>query len=162
MQPNTIKPAKGSKRKSKRVGRGNASGKGNYSARGMKGQRSRSGGKGGLKLRGMKARLQKIPKLRGFKSPNEKAEEVNLSILDKNFKDGDKVSLKRLKKLGLIENNGRGVKILANGDTKKNLLFKIVKFLLLLKLRLKQLVERCYNRPQCFGHIKIFILCGVS
>ncbi len=49
----------------KRVGRGNASGKGSYSGRGLKGQRSRSGGKKGLKLRGLRRLSKRLPKLRG-------------------------------------------------------------------------------------------------
>ncbi|MCG2701107.1 50S ribosomal protein L15, partial [Candidatus Parcubacteria bacterium] len=40
----TIKPAKGATKKRKRIGRGNASGTGTYSGRGLKGQKSRSGG----------------------------------------------------------------------------------------------------------------------
>ncbi|MFA6254919.1 MAG: hypothetical protein WC675_02675 [Patescibacteria group bacterium] len=47
-----LKVNKKARKKSKRVGRGNASGHGTYSTRGLKGQKSRSGGKGGLKRRG--------------------------------------------------------------------------------------------------------------
>ncbi len=54
--------------KSKRLGRGNSSGVGTYSTRGMKGQRSRSGGKSGLIARSINSYLLRIPKVKGFKS----------------------------------------------------------------------------------------------
>ena len=98
-----LKPAKGSNKRKRRIGRGNASGRGTYSGRGLKGQRSRSGGKGGLKVMGMKARLQKVPKLRGFKSPHPKAEVVNLADLEKYFADGGQVTIKSLKNLSIHE-----------------------------------------------------------
>lgn len=57
----------------KRVGRGNGSGKGTYSGRGIKGQRARAGGSGGLKKRSiMKQLIKKTPKIGGFKSLNQK------------------------------------------------------------------------------------------
>lgn len=99
---NTIKPAKGSRQKSKRVGRGNATQKGTTAGRGMKGQRARSGGKKGLALRGFKQSLQKVPKIRGFNSIKAKRQTVTLSVLDRVCKDGDVVTPKFLKKLGVI------------------------------------------------------------
>lgn len=57
----------------KRVGRGNASGKGTYSGRGIKGQRARAGGRGGLKKRSiMRQLIKKTPKIGGFKSLKQK------------------------------------------------------------------------------------------
>jgi large subunit ribosomal protein L15 len=114
----TIKPAKGSTRGIKRVGRGNASGHGTYSTRGMKGQRSRSG-VSGLKRLGMKPMLLNIPKKRGFKSITPKYSVVNFTDLNQEFKENDVVSVATLKKVGLVDNNiGRGVKLLANGTLK--------------------------------------------
>lgn len=113
----TIKPAKGSTRGIKRVGRGNASGHGTYSTRGLKGQRSRSG-VSGLKRLGMKPMLLNIPKSRGFKSTTPKYSVVNFTDLNQAFKDGDIVSVMTLRKAKLIDEVGRGVKLLANGTLK--------------------------------------------
>ena len=108
----------------KRRGRGLASGRGRYSGRGMKGQKSRSGGKGGLKLKGMKANMQNIPKLPGFNSNKPKMATVNVDILEKTFKAGDKVTATILKKFGVIETSKHGLKILGNGKiTKKLVIF---------------------------------------
>jgi large subunit ribosomal protein L15 len=121
---NTIKPAKGSTRKIKRVGRGNASGHGTYSTRGMKGQRSRSG-VSGLKRLGMKPMLLNIPKTRGFKSLKPKYAVVNLVSLNANFKDNDTISLASLRKAKLVDEPGRGVKLLGTGELKlKGLVIK--------------------------------------
>ena len=116
-----LQPARGSRKRRKRVGRGNASGHGTYSTRGQKGQRSRSGGKSGLKLRGIKQRVQKIPKLRGFKSRNVSMEVVNLRDLDSKFKEGDTVDSRAMFKAGLIKYIKRGVKVLGDGRLGKKL-----------------------------------------
>ena len=121
LTPETIKPSRGSKHTSKRVGRGNASGKGTYAGRGMKGQRSRSGGKGGLKQHAFKQALQKVPKLRGFKSITPRKETVTLAQLEYVFNDGDFVSPATLKKNGVISKPKNGVKIVATGELKKKL-----------------------------------------
>lgn len=124
----TIKPAKGSTKKKKRIGRGNASGHGTYSGRGLKGQKSRSGGKNGLKRLGMKTILLNIPKKRGFKSQKPKNQVVNLADINKCFKDGDVVDCHSLLKAGLIGTIKLPVKILGNGELKlKNLKFVNVK-----------------------------------
>lgn len=124
LSPNTIKPAKGSKRTSKRVGRGNASQKGTYSSRGMKGQRARSGGKSGTAIRGVKASLQKVPKLRGFNSPVPKKEVVTLGTLERVCKAGGVVTPWTLNKIGVVDKPQHGVKIVAKGELKKKLQIK--------------------------------------
>ncbi len=123
----TIKPAKGSKKKRKRVGRGNASGHGTYSTRGLKGQKARSG-VSNLKRLGMKMTLMRTPKKRGFKSLKPKDHVVNLILINDNFKDGETVNPKILLKRGLIDNIRLGVKILGNGELRlKGLKFEDVK-----------------------------------
>jgi len=124
-----IKPSEGSTKKKKRVGRGNASGHGTYSCRGLKGQKSRTGsGKGRLKRLGLKMTLARIPKKRGFKSLQPKNQVVNLVDINKNFKDGETVNLKTLLQRGLIDNTEVRVKILGNGKLSvKNLKFEGVK-----------------------------------
>lgn len=118
-----LKPAVGATKKKKRVGRGNSSGHGTYSTRGLKGQRARAG-VSGLKLKGFKARLQKIPKLRGFKSAYPKMAVVNILRLDEVFSDGEVVTPKKLEEIGLIEETKYGVKILGQGELKKKLMVK--------------------------------------
>lgn len=117
----TIKPGKRTMKKTRRVGRGNSSGRGTSSARGGKGQKARSGGKKGLLTKAFKKRLQKVPKLRGFKSLKAHAETVALSTLDKVFKDGETVTPFTLKGKGLVQFPENGVKILGNGELKKKL-----------------------------------------
>jgi large subunit ribosomal protein L15 len=67
----TIKPAKGATKKRKRIGRGNAAGKGTYAGKGLKGQNSRSG-VSNLKRLGMKQVLLRTPKKRGLIHQNQK------------------------------------------------------------------------------------------
>jgi large subunit ribosomal protein L15 len=124
----TIQPAKGATKKRKRIGRGNASGHGTYSGRGLKGQKSRSGGKSGLKRKGMKQMLLQTPKLRGFKSGKPKNQVANLTDLNYAFKDGALVNPQSLLKAGLIDNASAPIKILGNGELKiKKLRFSNVK-----------------------------------
>lgn len=116
----TIKPNKGATHKKKRVGRGNASGHGTYSGRGLKGQKSRSGGKSGLKRKGMKQILLQTPKLRGFKREKLNNQIVNISDINKYFKDGEVVNVNILRKKGIINNIQEPVKILGNGELKRS------------------------------------------
>lgn len=116
----TIKPAHGSTKKRKRVGRGNASGHGTYSTRGLKGQKSRSGASG-LKRLGMKMTLMRVPKKKGFNSGKAKNQIINLFNLNI-FKDGDLVSPKTLIQKGVIANIDGNIKVLGKGELKpKNL-----------------------------------------
>jgi len=112
-----IKPQKGSRHKRKRIGRGNSSGHGTYSTRGLKGQKSRSG-VSNLKLVGVKKQLRAVPKMRGFKSLKGKAQVFNLNDLNNSFKDNERVSLKLLVKKGIIDNIVQPVKLLGNGELK--------------------------------------------
>jgi len=120
----TIKPAKGAKKSKKRVGRGNASGHGTYSTRGGKGQTARSGGSQGLRFKAFKRLMQSTPKLRGFKSLNEKPSEISLAVLEKNFLDGEIVNVKNLKEKKLIGPNVKRVKILVKGAISKKLVIE--------------------------------------
>lgn len=108
---NEIKKAKGTVQKRKRVGRGNASGRGTYSTRGLKGQKSRSG-VSGLKRLGMKMQLLQTPKSRGFKSMQPKNQVVSVKAINNNFKDGEIVNIASLLAKGLVMKKGVPVKIL--------------------------------------------------
>lgn len=116
-----LHPAAGSRRRKKRVGRGNASGHGTYSTRGLKGQRARSGSRKGLKLKGLKARLQTVPKRRGFKSPYPKASVVNITQLQATFADGAAITPAALAKVGLVDRTAVSVKILGQGTLSRKL-----------------------------------------
>lgn len=120
-----LKPAKGAKKRKKRVGRGDSSGHGTYATRGLKGQRSRSGGKGGLKLKGMKANIQSTPKLGGFKSLRPKLAIVNLKDLEKHFNEKDLITAGKLAEKKLIKEVKYGVKILGMGQINKKLTVKV-------------------------------------
>lgn len=134
-----IKSAKGATKRRKRIGRGNASGHGTYSTRGLKGQRSRSGGRNKLKRLGFKKILAQTPKMRGFKSGKPKNQAVNLRELNDAFKDGDKLDVKSLLRAGLINSAAVSVKILGQGELKlKNLEIAGVK----LSLSAKEQIEK--------------------
>ena len=123
----TIKRGKNTTKKRKRIGRGNASGTGTYSGKGLKGQNSRSG-VSGLKRLGMKQVLLRTPKVRGFKSGREKAQIVNLIDINKNFKDGESVNPTSLFAKNLVDKKEKTIKILGTGKlTVKNLKFSNVK-----------------------------------
>lgn len=111
-------------KKSIKVGRGGKRGK--TSGKGMKGQKARAGNSTRPEIRDM---IKKLPKLRGRgvnsnTSRNIPMRAVNLSVLNENFKDGDRVTPTSLKEKGLIKNvQGKveSVKILATGELDKKL-----------------------------------------
>jgi large subunit ribosomal protein L15 len=102
-----------------RVGRGNASGHGTYSGKGLKGQKARSG-VGGLRKRSLRQQLiKKLPKLGGFKSLREKNQIVNLGEIDRKYQDGEEINPQTLFEKGLIMDKKGKVKILGKGDLTK-------------------------------------------
>ncbi|MCU0679857.1 MAG: 50S ribosomal protein L15 [Planctomycetes bacterium] len=106
-----IKKSKGASQKKKIVGRGNSSGMGTTATRGTKGQKARSG-VSGLKRLGMRQQLLQIPKLRGFRSLKKKNQVVSVEAINKNFKDGDKITAQSLFEKDLIRDASNPVKIL--------------------------------------------------
>ena len=123
MDLSNLKPAKGSVRKSKRLGRGQGSGKGGTSTRGNKGAKSRSGYSKKIGFEGGQMPLQRrVPKF-GFKNINRKEyKALNLSTLqilaEKN--NLDKIDREILLKAGLISRNDL-VKILGKGILERKL-----------------------------------------
>jgi large subunit ribosomal protein L15 len=118
---NTIKKNIGARKRTKRVGRGNASGHGTYATRGLKGQKSRSGSSGLVRI-GMKQVIRSTPKLRGFKSLRAKAQTVSFGVLSASFKDGALISPSVLFKAGVVNSASVKIKILNSGKlTLKNL-----------------------------------------
>lgn len=124
LTPATIKPAQGSRRWAKRVGRGNASGRGTYSGRGGKGQTARSGGKSRRRIRAFKSSLLKVPKLRGFKSLQAKRETVTLKDIERIAKENETITPRLLKSRGLINHLEAGVKVVATGEIKKKIILQ--------------------------------------
>jgi len=108
-----LKPSKGSKRKTKTVGRGGAHG--TYSGRGKKGQKSRSGGKSGLKRLGQRQLMERTHKLRGFRSIHAKPAIVSLGTINKNYKADDTVTPINLVEKKIIPAGHNGVKVLSDG-----------------------------------------------
>ena len=114
-QAHTIHASPGARRKSKRVGRGNSSQKGTYSARGLKGQKARSGGKSGNRRRGFKPSLQKIPKIGGFHSLVSKPKTITLMTLNRKTITGELVTPDTLVEKGLLSTSHKRVKIVSSG-----------------------------------------------
>ena len=128
MKINELKPAPGSKRSRKRVGRGIGSGTGKTSTRGQTGQKSRSGGGVRPGFEGGQMPLsRRLPK-RGF--TNIFAKEyatVNVGDLSR-FDDGTEITAEFLKQERLIRKINDGLKILGNGEINKKLTVKATKF----------------------------------
>lgn len=123
MDLSNLKPAKGSVKKDRRLGRGQGSGKGGTSTRGHKGQKSRSGYSRTLGFEGGQMPLQRRVPKHGFKNINRKEYKgINISTLEelaekKNLK---KIDVQTLVDAGLVGRNSL-VKILGNGKLTKKL-----------------------------------------
>ena len=133
---NTIKQAKGSSKGIKRVGRGNASGHGTYSTRGLKGQKSRSG-VSGLKRLGMRKQLLQIPKFRGFRSLNPKNQVVSIKAINKIFKDNEVVSPETLVAKKLVSSLDLPIKILGKEKLTVKVKFENIKMSEPVKVQVK-------------------------
>lgn len=119
MKIEDLKPAPGSKKRKKRVGRGIGSGHGKTSTKGHKGQKARSGGAKGPGFEGGQMPLQRRLPKRGFtNTPFRKAfAVVNLKDIEKlGLED---ISPEVLLKKGLIRDIKDGLKVLADGDIKR-------------------------------------------
>ncbi|WP_461613799.1 50S ribosomal protein L15 [Clostridium sp. Marseille-QA1073] len=127
MKLHELKPAEGSKRAAKRVGRGTGSGWGKTAGRGQTGQNSRSGGGVRPGFEGGQMPLyRRLPK-RGF--TNIFAKEyacINVDRLNI-FENGTEVTPELLIERGVIKKVYDGVKILGNGNLEKNLTVKVNK-----------------------------------
>lgn len=128
MKLHELKPAEGSRKERKRLGRGIGSGQGKTSGKGHKGQNARSGGGVRLGFEGGQTPLfRRLPK-RGFTNINRKEYAVvNLDALNI-FEDGTEVSPELLIETGLVKKELAGIKVLAKGSLKKKLTVKAHKF----------------------------------
>ena len=127
MQLNDLRPAEGAKKARKRVGRGNSSGHGTYSGRGVNGQLSRSGGGKGPHFEGGQMKLSmRLPKLPGFRNVNTvRFAPVNVERLDAVFSDGDVVDGASLVAKGVIKDEAVPVKVLGQGNLTKKLIVRV-------------------------------------
>jgi large subunit ribosomal protein L15 len=129
----TLKPAQTQKSR-KRIGRGIGSGKGRYSGRGIKGQKSRAGSH---KMRagfegGQMPIYMRLGKLRGSTSKDAmpigpfrtSTAPVDVGSLDR-FDDGAEVTPESLVDKGLLKNTKIDVKLLGNGELKKKLTVRV-------------------------------------
>ena len=128
MKLHELKPNKGATKARKRVGRGNASGHGTFSGRGCKGQNARTGGGVRAGFEGGQTPLvMRMPKLKGFKSPNQVTYQVvNLAKLEQ-FDNGTEVNMELLLAKGLVSKKTLPIKILGTGEISKKLKFNVAK-----------------------------------
>ena len=123
-----LKPQNGSKKKPKRVGRGNGSGHGKTSCRGHKGQKSRSGGQIPPRFEGGQMPLQRRLPKRGFKNIFRKEIAViHVGDLDR-FGKGAIVDIEALQKAGLIKGAFDDVKVLSDGEIHNPLTLKVHRY----------------------------------
>ena len=125
-----LKPAPGSRRPRKRVGRGEGSGTGKTAGRGQKGYGSRSGAKDRARFEGGQMPIHmRMRKLRGpnmkksmpFEMFRTHTQPVNLLDLEARFDAGAEVTLDALRGKGLAKRKGIPVKVLAKGELSKAL-----------------------------------------
>ncbi len=129
MKLHELSPVEGSKKRGRRVGRGPGSGWGKTSARGQKGQKSRSGGGIRPGFEGGQMPLQRRVPKRGFNNIFAKdVVAINLSVLNRKFNDGDTVDIEALKAAGVVKNGFDAVKVLGNGTIEKKLTVKVSAF----------------------------------
>ena len=116
MKLNSLKPPAGSRKKRKRVGRGDGSGHGGTSCKGAKGQNARSGGGVRPGFEGGQMPLaRRLPK-RGFRNVFRKdIIAINIEKL-KGFPAGSVIDEDSLIQAGFVKRKGDGIKILGKGD----------------------------------------------
>ena len=126
----SLKPAPGSRKARKRVGRGEGSGTGKTAGRGQKGWGSRSGAKRRARFEGGQNPIHmRMRKLRGphmkksmpFEPFRTHTQPVNLLDLEARFESGEAVTLEAMREKGLATRKNVAVKVLAKGELSKPL-----------------------------------------
>ena len=123
MKLHELSPVEGSKKSSKRIGRGHGSGWGKTAGKGHKGQKARSGGSIRPGFEGGQMPLQRRVPKRGFN--NIFAKNV---VVNRKFNDGDTVDAEALKAAGVVKNGFDAIKVLGNGKLEKKLTVKVSAF----------------------------------
>lgn len=126
MELHDLRPAEGSRKNRKRVGRGHGSGRGKTSGKGHKGQKARSGYSRRHGFEGGQMPLhRRLPK-RGFRHQKRFAHSVvNVDLLNDRFNDGDEVTSIGLIEIGLADETGGGVKVLGRGEVTKKFTLRV-------------------------------------
>lgn len=129
MRQDLLRPPTGSRRGRKRIGRGDASGNGSFSGRGMKGQKSRSGSGLPASFEGGQLPLVKaLPMVRGFTNKFRKVYQVvNLNQLSGLSSEGD-VTPQVLMGAGLIKSAEKLIKVLGRGELDRGLVVEAHRF----------------------------------
>jgi large subunit ribosomal protein L15 len=123
MYLNDIKPAPGSRRSRRRVGRGIGSGFGKTAGRGHKGQKARSGGFHKVGFEGGQMPLQRRLPKRGFASPlRDATAEVRLSDVER--MKADTIDLAALKEAGVVPKEASGAKLIVSGKLTRKVTVK--------------------------------------
>ena len=127
MRIHELSPAEGSKKKHKRVGRGQGSGHGKTCCRGHKGQRSRSGGRLRLGFEGGQMPLQRRLPKRGFTNIFRKeCNIINIKDLNR-FEPNSTIDMDALREAGLV-NRARGdIKLLGEGEISHPIVIRVDK-----------------------------------
>ena len=117
MRQHDLRPPKGARRPRKRIGRGDSSGHGSYSGKGMKGQNARSGGGVRPGFEGGQNPITKaLPSMRGFTNIFRKQfTVVNLDRLAR-FPSNSEVTPQLMVEAGVVKNLKRPVKVLGRGE----------------------------------------------
>ncbi len=121
MQQHLMTSPKGAKKNRRRVGRGDGSGRGTYSGRGLKGQKSRSGKGPMTKFQGGQlSLLKRLPSIRGFNNIFRQEYSVvnieQLSLLADHLPEDSEVTPELLKQVGFVKDLRSPVKILGRGE----------------------------------------------
>jgi large subunit ribosomal protein L15 len=126
LKMNNLKPSAGSRRETKRLGRGTASGQGKTAGHGSNGDKSRSGSFQKFYFEGGQTPLtRRLPKV-GFHSPfKAEYQIVNVGMLEEADLGGKEVTADALRELGLIHDRDKPVKVLGSGELTKALVFKV-------------------------------------
>jgi large subunit ribosomal protein L15 len=134
-----LKSNPGARKRAKEVGRGNGSGHGTYSTRGMNGQSQRTGSQRRPGFEGGQTPLyRKMPKLKGFNNPNNVTYQViNVDKLNV-FAENEEVDVVKLYEKHLISHKDQPVKLLGDGELTKKLVVKVDKFSALAKEKIEK------------------------
>ncbi len=149
MRQNEISPAPGSRRGRKRVGRGDGSGHGTYSGRGVKGQKSRSGFsmKRGFEG-GQLPLIKRLPRKRGFTNIfRTEYNLVNIDMLNR-FEAGSEVTPERLVEAGVVKSLRKPIKVLARGNISYPLSVRANRFSAAAKAK----IEAAGGKAEEIGH----------
>lgn len=154
MLQNELRPARGSRHARKRVGRGNASGHGTYSGRGLKGQKARAGG--GVRVGfegGQLPLIRRMARKRGFTNPfRVEYTTVSLSRLAR-FAAGTEVTPELLHRSRVVRTLRRPIKVLSDGELSAALVVKAHAF----SAGARQAIEAAGGRVEVIGAPEVVV-----